>query len=150
MATYDDALFRAQFPEFADTTKYPELLISAYFSMAELFIGTAGSPFCVLNGDRLSLVLNQMTAHLLVLGKQALASGSPESNQGGFTTSSSIGEISVAKLAPPVKDAWDFWLYQTPYGQAMMALLSVLAVGGLSIGGIAERSSFRKAGGVFW
>ena len=146
---YDDTLFRAQFPEFASTTDYPEALISAYYDMALIFIGTEGSPCDFLRGAQLALVLNQMTAHLMVLGKQAIAAG-PVSNQSGFDMSATIGEISVAKLSPPVKDAWDWWLYQTPYGQAMMALLSALAVGGLSVGGLDERSSFRKAGGVFW
>lgn len=146
---YDDALFRTQFPEFASTTDYPEALISSYYDMALIFIGTTGSHCDVLRGKQLTLVQNQMTAHLLVLGKQAIAAGAV-SNQGGFETNASIGEISVAKLAPPAKGPWDWWLYQTPYGQAMMALLSALAAGGLSVGGLPEREGFRKIGGVFW
>lgn len=146
---YDDTLFRTQFPEFASATDYPEVLISAYYDMALIFVSTTGSPCDTLQGKQLSLILNQMTAHLMVLGKQAIAAGAT-SNQGGFETNASIGEISVAKLAPPAKDAWDWWLYQTPYGQAMMALLSALAVGGLSVGGLPEREGFRKVGGVFW
>jgi len=149
MATYDDALFSTQFPEFTDTTAYPAILIGGYFAMAQLFITTEGCPFDALQGAQLALALNQMTAHLLVLGKQA-ATAAPESNQGGFETSASIGEISVQKLAPPVKDGWDYWLYSTPYGQMLLALLSVMAVGGLSVGGLSERTSFRKAGGVFF
>lgn len=149
MATYDDALFRSQFPEFSDTTKYPSGVLSGYFSMAQLFIAADGCPFDALQGAQLQLALNQMTAHLLTLGSQA-ATGQPGTSQGGFEVSASIGEISVAKLAPPAKDAWDWWLYQTMYGQALMALLSVIAVGGLSVGGLDERSSFRKAGGVFF
>ena len=150
-AAYNDTLFRATFPEFASTTAYPEPLLSGYYGTATVFIDSTGSPFTVLghNPNALALVLNQMTAHLLTLGKQALE-GAPGSNQGGFDVSASIGEISVQKLAPPAKDAWDWWLYQTQYGQAVMALLSTLAVGGLSVGGINERNSFRKAGGIFF
>ena len=149
MPAYNDELFRAQFPEFASTAAYPEALISAHFDTALIFISTTGSPCCILQGSQLGLALNQMTAHLMALGKQA-ASAPPGSVQGGFDTSASIGEISVSKLAPPAKDAWDWWLYQTPYGQALMALLSALSVGGFSLGGLSERDGFRKAGGVFF
>jgi Protein of unknown function (DUF4054) len=149
MPTYNDAAFRAQFPEFANTTSYQEALISIYFDLAMQFISTTGSPCSALRGTQLQVALNYMTAHLLALGKQA-ASALPGSVQGGFDTSATIGEISVSKLAPPVKDAWDWWLFQTPYGQALMALLSTLAVGGLSVGGLSEREGFRKIGGVFF
>lgn len=148
MSTFNFALFRSQFPEFADESKYPDPLLQMYFDMAQTFISTSGSPCSGFSAGQLALALNQMTAHLLILGAQAASN--PESNQGGFETSASIGEISVAKLAPPVSGAWDFWLYQTPYGQALMALLSAISVGGFSVGGLDERSSFRKAGGVFF
>lgn len=146
---FDSVLFRTQFPEFADATKYPDVLLSNYFAMACLFIDTTDSPCAMLAGQPKMLALNQLTAHLLILGQQA-AAGSPATNQGGFEISASIGEISVSKLAPPVKGAWDYWLYQTPYGQALMALLSALAVGGFSLGGLPEREGFRKIGGVFF
>lgn len=149
MPAYDDAAFRLQFPEFADQAAYPEPLIHQYFDLAMIFISATGSPCSALRGAALQAALNYMTAHLLSLGIQAQA-GAPGSSQGGFNTSSTIGEISVSKLAPPAKDAWDWWLYQTPYGQALMALLSALAVGGFSVGGLPEREGFRKADGVFW
>lgn len=149
MPAYNDAAFRAQFPEFADETAYPEALIEMYFGLAMQFISTTGSPCSGFSGSQLQVALNYMTAHLLALGKQAM-SAPPGSVQGGFDTSATIGEISVSKLAPPVKGPWDWWLYQTPYGQALMALLSVLAVGGISVGGMPEREGFRKVGGVFW
>lgn len=147
--SYNDSLFRIQLPEFADTTTYPMIILSAYFTMAQTFITADGSPCTNLDVDQVQLILNYFTAHLLILGRRAQASG-PENNQGGIETSASIGEISVANLAPPVKDGWDYWMYQTPYGQAIMALLSMAAAGGFSVGGLNERSGFRKAGGIFW
>jgi hypothetical protein len=150
---YDDALFRAQIPEFASTTTYPEVSIAAFWDVASIFIAAEGSPCGVLNGKSLALALNYMTAHLMILSNQqnpATGGTGAGTAQGGFETSATIGEISVAKLAPPAKDAWDWWLYQTPYGQALMALLKLLAVGGLMVGGLPERTAFRKVGGVFW
>ena len=150
MSTFNETLFRTQFPEFSDTTKYPSELLDAYFDMAQVFISVTDSPFNMLNGKSLALALNYMTAHLLTLGLQASAAANVIGNQGGYETSSTIGDISVTKLAPPTKDAWGFWLVQTPYGQALQALLSVIGVGGTMVGGLPERTGFRKVGGVFW
>jgi hypothetical protein len=149
-AAYDDTLFRTQFPEFADTTQYPEALLSGYWDMATNFISTNDCPYYMLNGNSLALALNYMTAQLLTLGQQALANATPGSDQGGFIVSAKIGEIIIAKLPPPAANMWQWWLGQTPYGQALLAMLQLLSVGGLSIGGLAERQSFRKAGGFFW
>lgn len=153
MADYNDEAFRKAFPEFANPAEYPEGVISNYFAMAQMFISSGDSPFNILNGSQLQLALNQMTAHLMMLGRQAMAAatdGTPEANQGGIETSASIDAISVQTMQPPVKGAWDYWLYQTAYGQMLLALLSVLAVGGMSYGGLPEREGFRKIGGVFF
>lgn len=157
MTTYNDALFRTQFPEFANTTAYSAALIGAYWGVASVFVDAAGSPCSGLRASQLGLALNYLTAHVLVIGMQQGAGSAPGatvqppgSSQGGFETSASIGEISVSKLAPPATDAWEWWLAQTPYGQALWALTSLLSVGGFSVGGSLERASFRKAGGVFW
>lgn len=148
-ASYIDSTFRTQFPEFSNVTQYPAAVLANFFAMAQIFISDAGSPCNTLSGNQLQLALNQLTAHLTALSGQAQI-GVPGSQQGGFDVSASIGEINVSKLSPPAKDSWDFWLYQTMYGQMLLALLSALAVGGLAVGGIDERSSFRKAGGCFW
>lgn len=154
MAIYDDALFRAQFPEFADAVAYPPFLIEAYWDLASSFIDTTDSPCRILTGKALVAAMNMLAAHLLILGIRAGAGpspgGTPGSEQGGFETSATVGDVSVAKLAPPAKDGWQWWLASTPYGQMLWAMLGVLAVGGLSIGGLPEREGFRKVGGVFW
>ena len=43
---------------------------------------------------------------------------SPPTTNGGFTTGATVGEVSITKLAPPVKDGWEWWLASTSYGQA--------------------------------
>jgi Protein of unknown function (DUF4054) len=150
MTVYDDTLFRTQFPEFADDVKYPPALISAYWDMASLFIDNVDFPCRMLSGGQLALSLNYMTAHLMVMGMRASGAATPDANTGGIETGASIDKISITQMAPPVKGMWDYWLAQTPYGQALLALLSIVSVGGMSVGGIAEREGFRKAGGVFW
>jgi hypothetical protein len=149
--TYDDYVFRSQFPEFSDGTKYPMALLCAYFEMAGEFISVGRSCLSILNGCSGQLALNMMTAHLYVLGAaQTAAADGPGTVQGGFETSASIGSISVSTLAPPVDSMWAWWLAQTPYGQMLLALLRVKSVGGTSVGGAPERMGFRKIGGVFW
>lgn len=148
---YNDATFRAQFPEFADETDYPTSKITAYYDMAALFIQGSRWHRAALSGNRLVVALNMLTAHLMTLGAQrdpSNADGNAD-DQGGYVTSATIGEVSVSKLAPPASDGWEFWLAQTQYGQMLWALLQLLAVGGFSLGGLAERTGFRKVGGLF-
>ncbi len=147
---YNDATFRATFPEFADTTKYPAATIQIFWDVAGNFIDTNDNQWRILNDKSLVYATNCMTAHLMILSQmQSTSAGGPGSEQGGFNTSATIGEVSVATLAPPAKDGFQWWLAQTPYGQQLWALLKMLSVGGISVGGIAERNSFRKAGGIF-
>jgi len=84
--------------------------------------------------------MNCITAHLLVLGLRAAAGITPGAAQGGFQTGSNIDGISVQKLPPPVKNAFGWWLAQTPYGQMVSALLAVAGVGGVRPGLVAVKA----------
>lgn len=150
---YNDAAFRAQFPEFADPAMYPAATIGLFYTLAATFVKGGNSPCSFLQGDQYIAVLNYLTAHLMVLSRQqnSATNGGQEAgtDQGGFIQSSSIGEISVSKLAPPAKDGWEYWLSSTPYGTALWALLSIVSIGGFSMGGMNPGGSFRQEGGVF-
>lgn len=146
---YDDAKFRAQLPEFSDTTKYPAAVLEASWAIASEFIAMPDSGLSILSGNAYPIAVNYMTAHLWALANQQVQSGGPGSSQGGFETSSSIDKISVSTLAPPATNMWSWWLAQTPYGQALAAFLRMKAVGGTSVGGLPERLGFRKVGGLF-
>jgi hypothetical protein len=147
---YDDALFRAQFPEFGDTTKYPPALLSMYWGMASNFIDAGASPCAILSGSALPYALNCMTAQLLVLAaQQAAAIAAGQATSGGIEVSATVDKVSVDMMAPPVADMWEYWLALTPYGQQLLALLKTLAVGGISIGGMNESGSFRRSNGMF-
>lgn len=153
MATVIDfAEFRGQFPEFADAAKYPDSQIQFMADLAATFIDQKNSPCRILRGDRLKMATRLMVAHLMALAavqKKAGAMGAPGGGSTGFVTSSTVGEVSVAKLAPPATDGWQWWLAGTPYGQQLWALLELLAVGGMTFGGLPEGDAFRKVGGVF-
>lgn len=138
---YDDAKFRKLFPEFADETKYPEELISAYWEQASCYIDGEGN---VLLGGCSFLAVAQMTAHMMTLASQAA-----KGKQAGYKTGATIDKVSVTYAAPPTPDQFSWWLSTTPYGAQLAALLEVKGVGGFSLGGLPERTGFRKIGGVF-
>lgn len=150
---YDDAAFRQLFTAFADTTKWPETSLSMYWTVATDYISVSDNPCNMLNGNSLALALNLMTAHLATLfnaDATNVADGDAPGQPGGVEVSASVGAVSVSMLPPPIKDAWDYWLNQTSYGQQLLALLKVKSVGGFYVGGLPERTGFRKVGGVFW
>lgn len=153
MPAYNDANFRQLFTVFSDTTKYPSATLSMYWTVASDYISTNDNPCNNLNGASLQLALDMLCAHLATLftaDANNVAGGGDPGQQATIETSSTIGSISVSNLPPPVKDAWDYWLNQTAYGQQLLALLKVKSVGGFYVGGLPEREGFRKAMGVFW
>lgn len=139
---FDVASFRSQFPEFANSTTYPDLQLSGYWTMAIQYMSPDDG--YLLSGDVLQLALNLLTAHL--------AKSFTMINAGQTTvlvTGSSEGSVSVSLTPPPSKNAFQWWLATTAYGMQLRSLLSIKTAGGFYIGGSIERSAYRKAGGVF-
>lgn len=154
MPAYNDANFRALFTVFSSDEQYPEATISMFWAVATDYISTYDSQFNMLNGASLQLALDSLCAHILTLftaDQNNVNEGEDPGQPGSIETSASVGSVSVSTLPPPVQDdSWRHWLNQTRYGQQLLALLSVKAVGGFYVGGLSERSGFRKEGGTFW
>lgn len=140
------ANFRTLFPAFADTTKFPDEQLEAQWIAATGFLGEYDG--CLLSGDPLQLALNYMTAHLLQSYVLLLAGG--PSATVGVVVAAHIDKIQVQMAPPPVKSAFQYWLFTTPYGQYLWSLLSMKSAGGFYIGGLPERGAFRKVAGTFW
>ena len=143
MHTYNDALFRMQFPAFANTTAYPESLLSMYFTQATCYINAYDH--CRLRGDCLQLALNLMTAHLAALNALDPSGGGGV----GAVSSATIDKVSVTTQIPTAATAFRQFLIRTGFGQQLSALLSIKAVGGFMVGGSQERGSIRQAGGRY-
>lgn len=144
--TLDLVTFRALFPQFADTAKFPDQLVQLQFDMATSYISadTYGDMPVAARTNALYL----MTAHLLMLGV-IIATGN-YSGVPGVVTGSSVGDVSVTLQAPPSGTSqWRWWLNLTPYGQQLLALLQAQAAGGFYVGGLPERAAFRKVYGIF-
>jgi hypothetical protein len=142
--TYDDALFRAQFPAFASTTTYPEALLSGYWSQASCYV--SAHDYGRLIGDCRQLALNQLTAHLAILGAELTADPAGGT---GIVSASSIDKVSVTLQIPASRGPFVAWLNKTGFGQQLAALLRVKSTGGTYVGGFPERAAFRKAYGAF-
>ncbi|XYQ53307.1 DUF4054 domain-containing protein [Pectobacterium carotovorum] len=140
--TLDITQFRATFQPLADAVDFPDEQIQAQFLMAQCYI----SPGRTLRGECLKNALYLMTAHLL-WSAHLIAKGQTTAN---VVTGATISKVSVTMLPPPAKSAWQFWLSTSPFGLQLWALLNIKAAGGAYVGGLPERSAFRKVGGVFF
>jgi hypothetical protein len=154
MPAYNDTNFRQLFTVFSNTTEYPEAQISMFWGVATDYISTYDCSFNMLNGNSLQLALDSLCAHLLTLftaDQNNVNEGEDPGQPGSIETSASVGSVSVSTLPPPIQDdSWRYWLNQTRYGQQLLALLAVKAIGGFYVGGLPERTGFRKQGGTFW
>lgn len=144
--TLDLAQFRALFPAFADTTKFPDVMIEAQWLAATGFMGSYDG--CLISGNQLQLALNYLTAHLLQ-SWVLIQTGGPSATV-GVTTGAVVDKVQVQMAPPPIKNGWQYWLATTPYGIYLWGLLSAASAGGFYVGGLPERAAFRKVGGTFW
>lgn len=146
MATipFDPTAFRAQFPQFQNTSTFPDSTLQVYFATAGLYINNqAGGSYCGgLTTAQKIQALYLMTAHLAALSVLILSGQTP-----GILTGATIDKISVTIEPPPAPNQWQYWLQTTPYGQQLLALLQVASVGGLYITtGAPGRAGFRFGG----
>lgn len=139
---YNDALFRAQCPAYADTGQYPEALIQAYWTAATSFISNC--TYGILPVAARTLGINWMAAHLIAIAALVAAGQVP-----GIINSATIDKISVGLVEAPKPNQWQWFLNQTAYGQQLLALLQVNSVGGYIVGGSPVAQSFRGVGGPF-
>lgn len=140
--TLNIAEFRSLFPEFANTTTYPDATISMNWDTATAFI--SNEDYGWMQGLPRERSLYFMTAHMTKIGA-LIASGQTPS----LVSGTAVDNVSVTLTPPPVKNQFHWWLSTTPYGAQLLALLQAQSIGGFIVGGNPERSAFRKVGGVF-
>jgi len=146
--SFDIALFRQQFPDFVNPP-FTDAIIEGQWNIATCYI--TNEDYGCLSGSCRAYAINAMTAHLLQLGINTAAGVErPGGKTEGLVISATIDKVTVNMQEPPTdKGQFHWWLNQTPYGQALLALLKTRAVAGLYVGGLPERSAFRKVGGRF-
>lgn len=142
----DYAKFRALFPQFANETLYPNVMLDAWWTMANCAMQEP--PRICLTDDCGSLMLYLMTAHIGAL-MTSIAAGGKKGGKAGVLTSATIDKVTVGYTLPPFKNGWQFWMSSTPYGLQLWAMLSAAAAGGFSVNGRPEARAFRKVYGRF-
>lgn len=141
---FDPAIFRAQFPAFADSAVYTDIILDSYWEMATCFVNN--NTACTRWGDKcLRLALDLMTAHLVYLNDLLQSGQTPQ-----IVTSATIDKVTVSLQAPPNPDEWNWWLSTTPYGLQLLALLKAKSIGGFYAGGLPETAAFRRIAGIFY
>lgn len=143
--TLNPAAFRALFPQFANSTTFPDVALEIQFGAATGYV--SADTYGDMSEPVRTQALYLMMAHLLALGV-IIASGNYTGTP-GIVTQSSVGDVSVSLQPPPERGQWRYWLNMTPYGAQLVALLEMQSAGGFFVGGLPERAAFRKVAGIF-
>jgi hypothetical protein len=122
-AAIDIIAFRQNFPEFADTTKYPDAMLTFWSSIGDKQLNVR--KWGTLRDQGLML----LTAHYAVLAAQNASSLVPGENT-GVITSESAGGVSVSMDTSSVVEQ-DAGLYnRTTYGSMFIRLTRIVGIGG--------------------
>jgi hypothetical protein len=119
-------LFRRSFPEFQDTTKYPNEMVTFWATIAEAQVRKCAWGAMWSQGVQLYI------AHECVMAAQnvkAAKVGGAPGQQGGIANSKTVGSVSVAydSQANSEKDAG--WWNKTTYGQQFFRLRGIAGAG---------------------
>lgn len=141
--TFDITNFRTLFPAFANTTDFPDALLTQNWTNATSYIVNNNYGVQLVDNDKF-YALNLMTAHLTQLGV-VIANGQTP----GLVQNAAVGAVNISLTPPPIPNQFQWWLNQTAYGQQLLSLLQTKASGGFLVGGLPERSAIRKVYGTF-
>ncbi len=121
--TVTPASFRAVFPEFADTTKFPDPAVTFWLDQAGVTLPQSIPP------AQMDLATMLYIAHNLTLGILS-ASGSGGAGSFAPVTSKSVGPVSKSMDTTSVTSAGAGIWNGTAYGQRFYALLRGFVTGG--------------------
>ena len=124
--------FRCDFIEFFNEDKYSDNDIDVFIKRANHYI--SNKVYGIMNKADRTFALELMVAHLLTINDKIKTNAAT-----GVVASASIDAISVSLVAPVNKNALQYWLNSTAYGQQLLALLQGKAPAGLYFGGSCQR-----------
>lgn len=124
--TFDVGAFRTDFPEFADTVKYPSQTIQVWAALAMVQLNQQ------LFGTQWVLMTQLFVAHELVMAaaneKTAEAGGSP-GTFGGVANSKTVGSASVAYDSNATSEDKAGWWNLTNYGKQLYRFIRIYGAG---------------------
>lgn len=123
---FDISAFRSSFPEFADTTKYPNSAVTFWSNLAAKLVLESVWGTCWTEG------MSLYVAHELALSAQSLKTstvGGTPGTFGGVANSKTVGgaTISYDSTATSEKDAG--WWNLTNYGKQFIRLARIFGAG---------------------
>ncbi len=118
--------FRAEFPEFASTTTYPDAMLDFWATLAEELlvdaVWTTMKPFAV----------KLYVAHEITLARvnvQTAGAGGTPGQSGGVPTSKTVGSVSVSYDAQTTSEKDAGWWNLTNYGKQIYRLIRLFGAG---------------------
>jgi hypothetical protein len=129
----DIGAFRAAFPEFADTSTYPNTMIGFWATLAEKLVLPAVWSTCWEQGVQL-YVAHEIT--LAAQSKKAAAVGGVPGSQGGIANSKTVGSVTVGydssgDRGTGEKDAG--WWNLTTYGKQFIRLARIFGAAAIQL-----------------
>lgn len=126
----DIGAFRTAFPEFSDTTKYPNTLITFWAGLAEKLVLPAVWRDCYAQGVQLYV------AHEITLAAQnsaaAVVGGTP-GQQGGIATTKTVGSVSVGYESENTSEKGAGYWNLTNYGRQFFRLVRIFGAGAIQL-----------------
>lgn len=131
--------FRAMFPQWADATTYPDILIENFLAQAPAFIQPYDSCFLQLRPKVRKLAMMNCAAHLMTIWLNATQNGTSGTGTSGIVSETTIGEVSVSMVVPPTQKEYLFYFNQTDWGKAYLNMLRARVPLGVYYGGSDQR-----------
>lgn len=122
--------FRLAFPEFEDTAKYPDALLSGWGAVAAQFVDSRRWRS---NAD---LGVNLYVAHEITLQAQSLATsavGGIPGNQSGPVNTKTVGSVTVGYDTAQSAEKDGGWWNLTVYGKQFYRLARMYGVGAIQL-----------------
>jgi hypothetical protein len=129
----DPPTFRSHFPEFSDTTTYPDSQVQFFIDLNTACL----DPYRW--GSLLQAGVELMTAHMLALSQRAMqGGGGAPGAAGGLMTNKSVSKVSVGyNVDVTAVEGGGPWNY-TMYGQRFYWLMRIVGIGGYETLGAAS------------
>lgn len=129
---FDKAAFRAAFPEFADTARYPDAMLDFWSGIGERLMFPQQHRWDTVYDYGLQLFV----AHNITIASQNVKAGAAGGVPGGVsgpTTSKAVGSVSVsydaASSIEPNAGHWNL----TTYGKMLIHLARMIGAGGIQV-----------------
>lgn len=124
--SFDVGAFRTQFPEFADTAKYPASMITFWANFASTMVNQN------VWTTQYTMGVSLYTAHELVLATQnqsAAKVGGTPGQSGGIPSQKTVGSVTVQYDAQTSKEPNAGYWNQTTYGIQFIRLARIFGAG---------------------